>query len=191
MLSLRYPDQQDCKPSPAKVSQEQLIEAAGQPYTIIRSTQFFELVRTFADSATHGDKVRVPTAKLQPIAAQELGKLMAAGPYDLGDTVDRVRYGGRSSPAATSSATSQRRLRRAQSRRRPARQLLQHRAHRRLAHAGPDARPGPPPSPSGSPSAAHRAAIARAHGWSRPHDLPAVTRSHRARLHKPARQSGE
>ena len=68
MLSLRYPDQQDCKPSPAKVSQEQLIEAAGQPYTIIRSTQFFEFVRTIADSATDGDTVRVPTAKLQPIA---------------------------------------------------------------------------------------------------------------------------
>jgi uncharacterized protein YbjT (DUF2867 family) len=51
LLSLRYPDQQDCKPSPAKVAQEQLIEAAGQPYTTIRSTQFFEFLRAIADSA--------------------------------------------------------------------------------------------------------------------------------------------
>ena len=72
MLSLRYPDQQDCKPSPAKVSQEQLIEAAGRPYTIIRSTQFFEFLRAIADSATDGDTVSVPTAKLQPIAARDV-----------------------------------------------------------------------------------------------------------------------
>jgi len=56
----------------AKVAQEQLIEAAGQPYTIIRSTQFFEFLRAIADSATDGDKVRVPTANLQPIAAQDV-----------------------------------------------------------------------------------------------------------------------
>jgi uncharacterized protein YbjT (DUF2867 family) len=67
LLCLRYPDQQDCKPSPAKVAQEQLIEAAGQPYTTIRSTQFFEFLRAIADSATDGDRVSVPTAMLQPI----------------------------------------------------------------------------------------------------------------------------
>ena len=58
----------------AKVAQEQLIEAAGQPYTIIRSTQFFEFLRAIADSATDGDTVSVPTAKLQPIAAQDVGE---------------------------------------------------------------------------------------------------------------------
>jgi uncharacterized protein YbjT (DUF2867 family) len=56
----------------AKVAQEQLIEAAGQPYTIIRSTQFFEFLRGIADSATDGDTVTVPTANLQPIAAQDV-----------------------------------------------------------------------------------------------------------------------
>jgi uncharacterized protein YbjT (DUF2867 family) len=56
----------------AKVAQEQLIEAAGQPYTIIRSTQFFEFLRGIADSAADGDTVRVPTAKFQPIAAQDV-----------------------------------------------------------------------------------------------------------------------
>ena len=56
----------------AKVAQEQLIEGAGQPYTILRSTQFFEFLRAIADSATDGDTVTVPTANLQPIAAQDV-----------------------------------------------------------------------------------------------------------------------
>jgi uncharacterized protein YbjT (DUF2867 family) len=56
----------------AKVAQEQLIEAAGQPYTILRSTQFFEFLRATADAATDGNTVTVPTAKLQPIAAHDV-----------------------------------------------------------------------------------------------------------------------
>jgi uncharacterized protein YbjT (DUF2867 family) len=56
----------------AKIAQEELIEAAGQPYTIVRSTQFFEFMRATADSATEGDTVRVPTANLQPIAAEDV-----------------------------------------------------------------------------------------------------------------------
>lgn len=57
----------------AKLAQEELIEAAGQPYTIVRSTQFFEFLRAAADAATEGDTVRVPTATLQPIAAEDVG----------------------------------------------------------------------------------------------------------------------
>jgi uncharacterized protein YbjT (DUF2867 family) len=56
----------------AKIAQEELIEAAGQPYTIVRSTQFFEFMRAIADSATEGGTVRVPTANLQPIAAEDV-----------------------------------------------------------------------------------------------------------------------
>jgi uncharacterized protein YbjT (DUF2867 family) len=56
----------------AKIAQEELIEAAGQPYTIVRSTQFFEFLRATADAATDGDTVRVPTADLQPIAAEDV-----------------------------------------------------------------------------------------------------------------------
>jgi uncharacterized protein YbjT (DUF2867 family) len=56
----------------AKIAQEELIEAAGQPYTIVRSTQFFEFLRATADSATAGNTVRVPTADLQPIAAEDV-----------------------------------------------------------------------------------------------------------------------
>jgi uncharacterized protein YbjT (DUF2867 family) len=56
----------------AKVAQEELIKRAGRPYTIVRSTQFFEFMRATADSATDGDTVRVPSANLQPIAARDL-----------------------------------------------------------------------------------------------------------------------
>jgi uncharacterized protein YbjT (DUF2867 family) len=56
----------------AKVAQEQLIEDAGVPYTIVRATQFFEFLRGIADSATDGTTVRVPSAHLQPIAAQDV-----------------------------------------------------------------------------------------------------------------------
>jgi uncharacterized protein YbjT (DUF2867 family) len=53
----------------AKVAQEDLIRGSGVPYTIIRSTQFFEFMRATADAATDGGIVRVPSADLQPIAA--------------------------------------------------------------------------------------------------------------------------
>src|SRR5262249_26676668 len=38
----------------AKVAQEKLIVASGIPYTIIRSTQFMEFLRSIADSAMDG-----------------------------------------------------------------------------------------------------------------------------------------
>jgi len=56
----------------AKLAQEELIKRAGQQYTIVRSTQFFEFMRAAADSATDGDTVRVPSANLQPIAAKDV-----------------------------------------------------------------------------------------------------------------------
>jgi len=56
----------------AKIAQEELIEGAGQPYTIVRSTQFMEFMRAAADSATDGDTVHVPDANLQPIAAEDV-----------------------------------------------------------------------------------------------------------------------
>jgi uncharacterized protein YbjT (DUF2867 family) len=56
----------------AKIAQEKLIEAAGLQYTIVRSTQFFEFLRATADAATDGDTVRVPSANLQPIAAEDV-----------------------------------------------------------------------------------------------------------------------
>jgi uncharacterized protein YbjT (DUF2867 family) len=56
----------------AKVAQEQLIEQSPVPYSIVRATQFFEFVDSIADAATEGDTVRLPAARIQPIAADEL-----------------------------------------------------------------------------------------------------------------------
>lgn len=56
----------------AKIAQEKLVEEAGRPYTIVRSTQFFEFLRAIADSGTEGETVRVPTGLLQPIAAEDV-----------------------------------------------------------------------------------------------------------------------
>jgi uncharacterized protein YbjT (DUF2867 family) len=66
----------------AKVAQEQLIEDSSIPYTILRATQFFEFVDGIADAATEGDTVRLPSALIQPIAAE-----------DVADAVCRVAVG--------------------------------------------------------------------------------------------------
>ena len=61
----------------AKVAQEELIEAASIPYTIVRSTQFFEFVESITASATDGDTVRVPAARIQPIAADDVARAVS------------------------------------------------------------------------------------------------------------------
>jgi uncharacterized protein YbjT (DUF2867 family) len=62
----------------AKMAQERLIEAAGIPYTIVRATQFFEFLGAIAGEATTDDRVRVSTASFQPIAAEDVAKIVAA-----------------------------------------------------------------------------------------------------------------
>src|SRR5205814_2295699 len=52
----------------AKLAQEELIKAAGIPYTIVRATQFFEFVGGIAQLSTQGNTVRLPPALMQPIA---------------------------------------------------------------------------------------------------------------------------
>src|SRR3984885_7951129 len=44
----------------AKVAQENLIQASGIPYTIVRSTQFMEFLRGIVDSAANGTIVKLP-----------------------------------------------------------------------------------------------------------------------------------
>jgi uncharacterized protein YbjT (DUF2867 family) len=61
----------------AKVAQEELIEASSIPYTIVRSTQFYEFVEAIAAAATEGDTVRVPSASIQPIAAEDAARAVA------------------------------------------------------------------------------------------------------------------
>jgi len=61
----------------AKVAQEKLIEAAGIPYTIIRSTQFLEFLRGIADAGTDGNVVRISPGLFQPIAADDVAGFVA------------------------------------------------------------------------------------------------------------------
>ncbi len=56
----------------AKLAQEKLIKNSGQPYTIVRATQFFEFVGGIAQEATQGDTVRVSSARIQPMAADDV-----------------------------------------------------------------------------------------------------------------------
>jgi uncharacterized protein YbjT (DUF2867 family) len=60
----------------AKVAQEDAIKASGIPYTIIRSTQFFEFVDGIAQSATDGQTVRLSPAHLQPVASDDVAALV-------------------------------------------------------------------------------------------------------------------
>ena len=56
----------------AKMAQESLIEASKIPYTIVRSTQFFEFTAAIAQSGTVGQTVRMSPALYQPIASDDV-----------------------------------------------------------------------------------------------------------------------
>jgi uncharacterized protein YbjT (DUF2867 family) len=61
----------------AKMAQERLIKASGIPYTILRSTQFFEFMGRVADSFSDGKTVRVPPALVQPIFSNDVVTALA------------------------------------------------------------------------------------------------------------------
>lgn len=60
-----------------KIAQEDLIEAAGMPYTIVHSTQFFEFLGGIVQSGTQGEEVRLSSAFVQPIASDDVALAMA------------------------------------------------------------------------------------------------------------------
>jgi uncharacterized protein YbjT (DUF2867 family) len=61
----------------AKVAQEKLIEDSPIPFSIVSATQFFEFVRGIADAATEGDTVRMPPVAFQPIASEDVARVVA------------------------------------------------------------------------------------------------------------------
>jgi uncharacterized protein YbjT (DUF2867 family) len=61
----------------AKVVQENLIKASGIPYTIIRSTQFFEFIPGIAQASTHEGQVRLSPAHVQPVSSDDVAALVA------------------------------------------------------------------------------------------------------------------
>jgi uncharacterized protein YbjT (DUF2867 family) len=83
----------------AKVAQEELVEQAEIPYTIVRATQFVEFTDTITASLTVGDEVRVPDALIQPIStralADELARVAEAQPFNGIDNVggpDKITF---------------------------------------------------------------------------------------------------
>ena len=55
-----------------KLAQETLIKGAGIPYTIVRSTQFFEFIGSLVDFSTVGQQVRLSPAAVQPISSEDV-----------------------------------------------------------------------------------------------------------------------
>ena len=74
----------------AKVAQEKLIKESTIPYSIIRATQFFEFATRIADSTMEGNTVRLPSVAFQPLAADDVAKVVAntASGSPLNGTVD-------------------------------------------------------------------------------------------------------
>lgn len=70
----------------AKVVQEGLIAASGLPYSVVRATQFFEFAGGVADTSTVDGQVRLPSAGVRPIAADDvaaaLGRVAMGAPHD-------------------------------------------------------------------------------------------------------------
>jgi uncharacterized protein YbjT (DUF2867 family) len=72
----------------AKLVQEKLITASGVPYTIVRATQFFEFLGGIAQVNTTGNEVRLPSALMQPMAADDVAQALAD--YTLGPARNRI-----------------------------------------------------------------------------------------------------
>jgi uncharacterized protein YbjT (DUF2867 family) len=70
----------------AKTLQENLIKAFRIPYSIVRATQFFEFLKNIADFSTEGNKVRLPPALFQPMAADDvasaIGRIAMSSPVN-------------------------------------------------------------------------------------------------------------
>lgn len=62
----------------AKLVQEELIKAAGIPYTIVRATQFYEFLAAIALSGATGGgaSLWLPNARFQPIASSDVATAM-------------------------------------------------------------------------------------------------------------------
>lgn len=82
----------------AKIAQEDLVKAGPIPYSIVRSTQFFEFIAGIADAGTADGVVRATPGRIQPIASNDVvddvldvalgapinGTVEIAGPEPLG-----------------------------------------------------------------------------------------------------------
>ncbi|QYC40954.1 NmrA-like family protein [Nonomuraea coxensis DSM 45129] len=102
----------------AKVLQEDLLKAGPVPYSIVRSTQFFEFVATVLSWTSDESTVRLPATLLQPVAGDDVARVVAgvvvgtplrgtldvAGPevFPL-DELGRITLAARTRPPVTAS----------------------------------------------------------------------------------------
>jgi uncharacterized protein YbjT (DUF2867 family) len=56
----------------AKLVQENLIAESGIPFSIVHATQFFEFVKSIADTSSDGTTVRLAPVLIQPMAADDV-----------------------------------------------------------------------------------------------------------------------
>jgi uncharacterized protein YbjT (DUF2867 family) len=61
----------------AKLAQESFIKSSPVPYTLVRATQFFEFLRSIAQSAAAEGQVRLPHSLFQPMAADDVATAVA------------------------------------------------------------------------------------------------------------------
>ena len=76
-LSIVGTDRSDNGYFRAKVAQEKLIEASGIPYTIVRATQFMEVLGAIAAASADGNTIRLAPGLFQPIAADDVALIVA------------------------------------------------------------------------------------------------------------------
>jgi uncharacterized protein YbjT (DUF2867 family) len=60
----------------AKIAQEQLIEESSIPFSLVHATQFYEFVSRIADEAADGNTVRIAPVAFQPIAGDDVARLV-------------------------------------------------------------------------------------------------------------------
>src|SRR3954454_18359894 len=77
----------------AKVAQEAGIEAGPIPYTILRSTQFFEFLAQTIEAGAEGDSVRLLTGLMQLVAADDVAATVT-GIANAAPVGGRVELGG-------------------------------------------------------------------------------------------------
>jgi uncharacterized protein YbjT (DUF2867 family) len=73
----------------AKIAQEKLIRESGRPYSIVHATQFFEFIKTIADISTIDGKVHLPSALIQPMAADDVAA--GIGRVAVGEPLNGIR----------------------------------------------------------------------------------------------------
>lgn len=56
----------------AKMMQEVIVRSANVPYTIVRSTPFFEYINGIVETTVEGDALRISPALIQPIAGDDV-----------------------------------------------------------------------------------------------------------------------